>query len=151
MTQSITNAIYIMVIGVLTAFLITAVFSLSKTSARNANVVASKTSSLVTQMSNYDLDRLDCEYVVGSEIRRIIERYNKECSITLFTKNRGTSYENSGVKFKESLSGTANYVSVADIYRVDKCEAYVKEDADFYVKVFYDENDNLDSIEIKEI
>lgn len=135
MSQSITNVIYLMIASIITAMLVSLIFSLSNNAAKSANDVSSTATELTTQLSNYDLDRLNCKYVMGNEAQRIVERYYDECEIILYTAN-GTSEQTVRV--------------VSDIYDKTKKNFYVKDNSQFYIAVTYDQNDKLEKIKITE-
>lgn len=151
MSQSITKALFIMVAGTMTAILISTLFTMSKNATKSANAVSSKASTLVSQMNYYDLDRVDCRYVAGNEIQRIIECYYAKCDITLILTNRDTVHKNKGVTIEETcISSCGNIHKISDIYDLSCSNCYVKDDSQFYVVIKYDDNDKLEKITITE-
>lgn len=151
MSQSVTKAIYIMIAAIMTALLISTLFTMSKNATKSVNNVSSKATSLVSQMNYYDLDRVDCRYVTGNEIQRIIECYYLKCEITLFTTNRDNTHKNRGVLIEGNcISSCGNKHNVSDIYNIFDNSCYIREDSQFYVVIKYDDNDELKSIVITE-
>lgn len=153
MTQGVTKAIFIMIAGVLTALLISALFSMSKNGTNSANNVSSKASSLVAQMNYYDLDRVDCRYVTGNEAKRIIERYHDESTIILFTATRDSVHKNQGALISDNgtcTSGCGHTHPTSTIYDTASTNCFIKDESQFYVVVKYDDNEKLEKITITE-